>query len=146
MKLTSLAALAASPPAGVQLISRPIRPPRGEKTDRMRYHHLGIPTTTPQIGETYLKQFKLYCTDHEDNAFGIQWMRYEDDSPLPDLVKTVPHVAFEVDDLASALEGHEILIEPNSPSEGVLVAFVVCNGAPVEFLEFARPDAESLAV
>ena len=65
-------------------------------------------------------------------------MRYEPACPLPDLVKSVPHVAFEVDDLARALEGHEILIEPNSPSEGVLVAFVVCNGAPVEFLEFSK--------
>ena len=57
--------------------------------------------------------------------------------PAPELVRTVPHVAFEVDDLAAALVGHEILIEPNSPSEGVWVAFVVCDGAPVEFLETA---------
>ena len=104
----------------------------------MRYHHLGIPTTTPTPGETYLERYKCFCTDHERNPFRIQWMRYEPDCPLPHLVKTVPHVAFVVDDLARALEGHEILIEPNSPSEGVLVAFVVCDGAPVEFLEFSK--------
>jgi hypothetical protein len=78
------------------------------------------------------------CTDHERNPFGIQWMRYEAHCPLPELVKTVPHVAFEVDDLAAALEGRDVLIEPNSPSEGVTVAFVVCDGAPVEFLEFSK--------
>jgi hypothetical protein len=104
----------------------------------MKYHHLGIPTTTPQDGETYLEKFRTFCTDHESNPFGIQWMRYEPDCPLPDLIKTVPHVAFEVEDLARALEGHEVLIEPNSPSDGVLVAFVVCDGAPVEFLEFSK--------
>jgi len=104
----------------------------------MRYHHVGIPTTTPQPGETHLSGLKLFCTDHESNPFGIQWMRYEEDCPLPDIVKTLPHVAFEVDDLASALEGHQVLIEPNSPSDGVLVAFVLCDGAPVEFLEFAK--------
>jgi len=60
------------------------------------------------------------------------------DCPLPEIVKTVPHVAFEVEDLEQALVGHEILIDPNSPSEGVLVAFVLCNGAPVEFLEFEK--------
>ena len=106
----------------------------------MRYHHLGIPTTTPHPDETYLERYKCFCTDHERNAFGIQWMRYEPDCPLPDLVKIVPHVAFEVDDLARALEGHEILIQPNSPSEGVTVAFVICDGAPVEFLEFSKPS------
>jgi hypothetical protein len=104
----------------------------------MRYHHLGIPTTTPRPGETYLERYKCFCTDHERNPFGIQWMRYEPDCPLPEIVKTVPHVAFEVDDLARALEGHEILIAPNSPSEGVTVAFVLCDGAPVEFLEFSK--------
>ncbi len=104
----------------------------------MRYHHVGIPTTTPRPGETYLEEYKAFCTDHESNPFGIQWMRFEADCPLPDLVKSVAHVAFEVDDLAAALEGHEILIEPNSPSEGVTVAFVVCDGAPVEYLEFSK--------
>ena len=103
----------------------------------MKYHHLGIPTTTPRPGEIYLADYKVFCTDHERNPFGIQWMRYEPDSPLPELVKRAPHVAFEVDDLARALEGHEVLIAPNSPSEGVTVAFVGCDGAPVEFLEFA---------
>ena len=63
-------------------------------------------------------------------------MRFEPDCPLPAIVQTVPHVAFEVDDLEQALAGHEILIEPNSPSSGVRVAFVLVNGAPVEFLEY----------
>lgn len=106
-----------------------------------KYHHLGIPTTTLQQGETYLEEYKAFCTDHESNPYGIQWMRFEADCPLPELVKTVPHVAFEVDDLGAALAGHEILIEPNSPSEGVVVGFVVCDGAPVEFLQFLDRDA-----
>ena len=48
----------------------------------------------------------------------------------------MPHVAFEVGDLEAELEGKEILIEPNSPSPGVRVAFIVHNGAPVEFLQY----------
>ena len=104
----------------------------------MKYHHTGIPTTIPQPGEIHMKEYKVFCTDHESNPFGIQWMRYEADCPLPDLVKTVPHVAFSVEDLATALKGHEILIQPNSPSEGVTVAFVICQGAPVEFLEYSQ--------
>ncbi len=106
----------------------------------MRYHHLGIPTTLAREGETYVAACKMYCTDHADNPFGIQWMRYEADCPLPELVKTVAHVAFEVDDLAAAIAGQQVLIEPNRPSEGVTVAFVLCNGAPVEFLEFDADD------
>jgi hypothetical protein len=104
----------------------------------MKYNHIGIPTKTPQPGETYLKDYKIFCTDHENNPFGIQWMRYEDDCSLPELVKTQPHVAFEVDDLQQALVGRQLLIEPNNPSPGVLVAFILCDGAPVEFMQFLK--------
>ncbi len=69
-------------------------------------------------------------------------MRFDPDCPLPDLVKTVPHVAFVVDDLEEAIAGKEILIKPNSPSEGVRVAFIVENGAPVEFLEMRKHKKE----
>jgi hypothetical protein len=104
----------------------------------MRFHHLGIPTREPQEGETYLEQYDTYCTDHERNPYGIQWMRFGSNCPFPAIVQSVPHLAFEVDDLEKALAGHEILIEPNSPSDGVLVAFVLCDGAPVEFLQHVR--------
>ena len=101
----------------------------------LKYHHLGIPTDVPGEGERYLEQFKMYVSGYEDSPYGIEWMRFEPGCPLPELVQTVPHIAFEVDDLAEAIAGEEILIEPNSPSEGVLVAFIVHDGAPVEFLQ-----------
>lgn len=101
----------------------------------MRYHHIGIPTRDVREGETYLPEFKVYVSGYATSPYGIEWMRFEPGCPLPDLVQTVPHVAFAVDDLDEALRGKEILIAPNSPSDGVRVAFVVSDGAPVEFLE-----------
>ncbi len=59
-------------------------------------------------------------------------MRYEDDCPLPVLVKTVPHIAFEVDDVLASIKGRNVIIEPNSPSKGITVAFIEENGAPIE--------------
>ncbi len=85
----------------------------------------------------------MTVSDHQNNPFGIQWQRYWDDAPYPDLVKTVPHVAFEVDDLSAALQGQRVIIEPNRPSLGVTVAFVEVNGAPVELMQIdhaVRPD------
>ena len=108
----------------------------------MRYHHIGVPTTVERQGEVYLERFKMYASGFETSPFGVEWIRFEPDSPLPALVKTVPHVAFVVDDLEAALSGREILIEPNRPSEGVTVAFIVHDGAPVEFLQFAGPEYE----
>ena len=101
-----------------------------------KYHHLGIPTKVPRKDETFLEEFKMFVSGYETSPYGIEWMRFEPDCPLPELVKAVPHIAFVVDDLAAEIAGKEILIEPNSPSEGVTVAFIVDNGAPIEFLEF----------
>jgi len=99
------------------------------------YHHLGIPTTQKRKGEVYLEKFKVHVSGYKESEFGVEWMRFEPNTPLPELVKTVPHIAFKVDDLQAAIKEKEILVEPNSPSEGVMVAFIVENGAPIEFLQ-----------
>jgi ribosomal-protein-alanine N-acetyltransferase len=101
-----------------------------------QYHHLGIPNTVERDNEGYYALGKMFHTNFDDNPYGIEWLRFEPGSPLPDLVKTCPHIAFKVNDLDAALEGKEVLISPNSPSEGVRVAFIIHDGAPVEFLEY----------
>jgi len=108
----------------------------------MKYNHLGIPTQSPKDGEMYLKDYDVYCTDHESNTFGIQWMRYGAKCTVPKLVQEVAHIAFEVKDINEAIKGKEVIIKPNSPSEGVIVAFIVENGTPVELLEFIDRKAQ----
>ncbi len=104
----------------------------------MKYNHLGIPTTAHFEGEIDLPHLKMTVSDHMNNIFGIQWQRYWPDAPYPDLVKTIAHVAFEVDDLEAAMDGQKVIIQPNSPSEGLMVAFIEVNGAPVELMQFDR--------
>jgi hypothetical protein len=104
----------------------------------MKYNHIGIPATGLFEGEIDLPHLKMTVSDHENNPFGIQWQRYWDDAPYPDLVKTVSHVAFEVDDLAAALVDQKVIIPPNSPSEGWMVALIEVNGAPVELMQYQR--------
>jgi hypothetical protein len=104
----------------------------------MRFNHVGIPTTARFEGEIDLPHLKVTVSDHQSNPFGIQWQRYWEGAPYPDLVKTVAHVAFEVDDLEQALHGQDVIIPPNSPSAGVIVAFIKVAGAPVELLQIDR--------
>ncbi len=104
----------------------------------MRFDHIGIPTTDRFDGEIDLPHLKMTVSDHQDNPFGIQWQRYWDDAPYPELVRSVAHVAFEVEDLVAALEGQRVIIEPNRPSIGLTVAFIEVNGAPVELMEYDR--------
>ncbi|WP_022664030.1 VOC family protein [Desulfospira joergensenii] len=104
----------------------------------MKYNHIGIPTKERFEGEIDLPKLKMTVSDHKNNDFGIQWQRYWENAPYPDLVKTVPHIAFEVDDLDKALKDQKVIISPNSPSKGLIVAFIEVNGAPVELMCYEK--------
>jgi hypothetical protein len=110
-----------------------------------RYHHIGIPTSESIDGEIYLPKFRLHVSGFDSSPFGIEWMRYEVDSPVNELIKTVPHIAFEVDDLDMELSRQEfnVITEPNSPAEGIRVAMIEHNGAPVELIEFNKKSSRS---
>ena len=57
---------------------------------------------------------------------------------MPELLQTVPHVAFTVENLDAALAGRKVIVEPFFPMEGVRAAFIDDAGAPVEYLEFKK--------
>lgn len=103
-----------------------------------RYHHLGVPTEEKRQGERHLEQFGMYVTGFDTSPYGIEWMRFEEGSPVSKLIRTVPHLAFEVDDLEAALDGKEVLSGPSSPSDGVFVAMIIHDGAPIELLQFVQ--------
>lgn len=103
-----------------------------------KYHHIGVPTKQKRENETYIPHLKFYVSGFPESPFGIEWMRFDDDSPIHPLVQAVPHVAFEVQDLERELETHafHVITDPNPPSEGVRVAMIEHNGAPIELIEF----------
>lgn len=102
------------------------------------FHHIGIPTTVGQPNEIYLADSKLYITDATQSEHRVEWLRFEPGSPLPDLLRTVAHVAFTVDNLEQALAGRNVIVKPFAPMEGLRAAFIEDHGAPVEFLEFKK--------
>jgi hypothetical protein len=108
-----------------------------------RYHHMGIPTNIPRPTERYLPHLKIYVSGFETSPYGIEWMRFEEGCPVSELVRNVPHIAFEVDDLDAAIQGKELLGNVSSPSEGVRVAMIVDDGAPVELLQFDKSPSQS---
>lgn len=113
-------------------------PPHAVSRLGMRFHHVGIPTIESRPDERYLAEYQMHVSGFETSAYGIEWMRFEPGSPVSEIIQTVPHVAFEVDDLDAAVAGKKLIGEIGSPSPGVRAAMILENGAPIEFLEF-RP-------
>lgn len=79
-----------------RLTLRCVKPPPVIAQLGWRYHHVGIPTDVPRPNEKYLEAFGLHISGFSSSPFGIDWMRYSEDSPLHPAIKTLPHVAFEV--------------------------------------------------
>ena len=101
-------------------------------------HHFGIPTKVRQAKETYLAGAKVFVTDVADSPNKIEWLRFEASSPMPELLQTTAHIAYQVDDMPAALKGKQVLVEPFHPMDGVTVAFIVEEGAPIELMHVAN--------
>jgi len=113
-------------------------PPFAISKKGMRFHHIGIPTNEIKPNEKYLEHLKFYVSGFDTSEFGIEWMRFEGGCTISEIIQKIPHVAFEVDNLDSAIQGKQILGEVCSPSKGVKTAMIIENGAPIEFIEFEK--------
>jgi hypothetical protein len=116
-------------------------PPAAIAERGWRYHHIGIPYTEPKAGETHYEHLKVFVLGFDTSPYGIEWMRFEKECPVPDIVRNVPHIAFEVDDLDEALKGKEVLLKPGTPSGGVRTAMIIHNSAPIELIEFGKSES-----
>lgn len=111
--------------------------------DRSRFDHVGLVTAEPQRGESWVEATRVWVTSPRDHPFNIEWLRFEPDSPVTGLLRTAPHVAYRVDDVRRAIDGHTVLAEPFDVGDGFLtVAFVEVGGAVVEFMQYANPAEE----
>jgi hypothetical protein len=121
-------------------IRRDNEPPLATGRWGWKFHHIGIPTKEVINEEKYLPLLKIGVGGFGTSPFGVEWMRFEKDSNVNELVRNVPHIAFEVNDIELELKKHDfkILTESNSPSEGVKVVMIEHNGAPIELIEFAK--------
>jgi hypothetical protein len=106
------------------------------------FHHLGIPTTEQKPGERFSKLFAMYTSDSACKTIRVQWHRFEPDSSLHPLIRTVPHVALRVSDLDAAITGCNLLLPPYEPIPGFRAAIIEDAGCPIELVQTTLTDKE----
>jgi hypothetical protein len=106
------------------------------------FHHTGIPTSVPRPDERYSKKTGMYTSDADARLLRVQWHRFDTDSPLHELIRTVPHVAFKVTDLETAIQGHKPLLGPYEPIQGFRVAIIADGSIPIELIQTDLSDEE----
>lgn len=101
-----------------------------------KFHHFGLPTAEQHPGESFAEATRCWRTDPNVHAQRIEYLRFEPDSQVTGAVRTMPHVAFEVDDLETEIAGKKVLLGPFVPAKGRRVVFVEQDGAVWEFIQY----------
>lgn len=104
---------------------------------KAEFHHLGVPTKAKGAGEIFIEGGKVHVTDPESHPYCVEFLRFEADSPMPEIVRSQAHAAFVVPSIDEALKGQDVVIEPFDAKEGVRVAFIKDGDALIELMEIA---------
>ncbi len=100
--------------------------------------HIGIPVKEKPAKATYLADAKLYITDPADSKNNIEFLFFEPECQMPEIVKTSTHIAYCVEDIDAELKDAEIIIPPFEPLPNVKAAFIIEDGLPIELMQISK--------
>lgn len=103
-----------------------------------KINHFGVPTSTVQPNETYSPDMKLFLTDFNQSPNRIEFLRFEADSQMPEILKTHAHIAYEVPCLKTAMEGQKVVVEPFQCGDDLTCAFIEEEGIAIELMCFKK--------
>jgi hypothetical protein len=113
------------------------------QTKSMQFDHIGIVTTEKKAGERFVPATRVWVTDFQKHPFHVEWLRFEPDSPVTGSVRTMPHVAYRVDDIRTAAKGMKVLLEPFDAGIARVGFYQTDDGAVVEFMEYPKEGRKS---
>ena len=83
-----------------------------QQFDRSKFDHIGVVTEMKQPKESWVEATRVWVTSPREHPYNIEFLRFEPDTPVTGPLRTDPHVAYRVDDVNAAIEGHEVLLGP----------------------------------
>ena len=103
------------------------------------YMHIGIPVTNKKPGMNYVEAMKIWVSNPDDHDYKIEYVKFEEGTPFPEVMHRAPHVAFKVDDIEKHLkDADETIFAPTEIGPGVRIAFAIKDGAIIELYEQAK--------
>lgn len=104
---------------------------------KLEFDHVGIVTNEKKEKESYVEATKVWVTNPKEHPFNVEWLRFEDDTPVEGPVRNQCHVAYRVDSIEEVSAGLKVLIEPFNAGENLRVGFFQSDdGAVIEFMEY----------
>ncbi len=101
-----------------------------------KYLHIGIPVTNKKPGMTYVEPLKLWMSDPAAHDYQIEYLKFEEGTPFPEIMHKNPHVAYQVDNADTYLaEADRIIFGPVTNDDGSRMAFIIKDDAIIELME-----------
>ena len=110
------------------------------------FDHIGIITTTPQPGESWVADSEVWVTNPRLHPNRIEYVRPKTMPTIPPEQVGLwklwhwPHVAYRVENLREAIAGEEVVLGPFFPAEFLEVAFIHKNGVILEYMQYRDLD------
>lgn len=102
----------------------------------IEYMHIGIPITNKKPNMTYSEDMKLWLSNPDDYDYKIEYLKFEEGGPFPEIMHRNPHVAYKVDDMTPYIkDADEVIFGPVDAGPGVRIAFIIKDGAIIELYE-----------
>jgi hypothetical protein len=107
------------------------------------FDHVGIWTTLPQPGESWVPASEVWVTNPRAHPQRIEYLRARTPPQVPREQTGLwklwnwPHVAYRVEDLREALRGEEVIFGPFDPGGFGEVAFIHKDGLVIEYMQYA---------
>ena len=103
------------------------------------YMHIGIPVLNKKEGMTYNEDMKFWVSNVDDYDFKIEYLKFEEGTPFPEILSKQPHVAYRVDDLQKYMDDADSVIcgPMDANDKGDKLAFVWKDGAILELYQEA---------
>jgi hypothetical protein len=100
-------------------------------------NHIGIITTEKKEGAFLNEGLGVWLTDFSKSPNKIEYLLFEDNSCMPDIIKQNTHIAYEVASMEEELKGAKVLFGPVG-DENLQIAFVEEEGIPIELMQFKK--------
>lgn len=101
-----------------------------------KYLHIGIPITNKKQGMTYNEGIKLWMSNPDDYDYKIEYLKFEEGTPFPEIMHKNPHIAFQVDDAEPYIaDADQIIFGPVTNEDGSRMVFIMKDDTILELLE-----------
>lgn len=98
--------------------------------------HVGIPVTTKKPNMVYNEGMKVWMSNPDDYDYKIEYLKFEEGTPFPEIMHKNPHIAYKVEDAQPYIDdADKVLFGPLDLEPGVRIIFIIKDDTIIELYE-----------